>query len=596
MTLLYEEPRQVFSPTPVATASFTADPRRGTRSRGGVWARRILSDGGIVFLVTFSAYFTVAMLLDFEYHSFQGDAIARMANGFYMIHSRDPHLAAIGFVWNPLSSIADLPLLAFNSVWPLLASHDVAGTTVSAVAMACAAYQLHALLKEWRVRTVPRLILTAFFAFNPMILYYGGNGMSEALYLFAMIAAARYLLRWLGAGDLRSLVYTAIALAIGYLERSEPLAAAMLAAPIVFFVTYRHSIAQRSQRVWAGLTDVTILLLPIVTAVVGWAAVSWVITGQSFPQFTSKYGNTHLIAESHVASGTMLSRLVHEATAITYLSPLLVVIVVAACVVALLRRNGQIIGLVAILGGGLAFTLASYLTGAIFPWFRYYIMVVPLEVLLVGSLLSIPAGARPAPAHREQAHGGRPGGRRRGAKPALVSVGVILLCVGLLLPSIPGTARAMDNYAVAPDVVKYIGFIYQKNLSPLELSAKDSYAQVQQMAAYLDDRHFSIGDVIADTANSCIPNVYTNVTDPRIFVITNDRDFQTVLADPLASHSHYLLVGFAQDGDAVLAKYPHLGRGSGWVKLVHTFLFPHGAACNGFRLFRVVGSTPGGSS
>lgn len=595
MTLLYEEPRQVFPPTQLPATSLPAEPDGRRESWGRRRALSILSDSGAVFLVAFAAYFTVAMLLDFKYHSFQGDAIARMANGFYMIHSRDPHLAAIGFVWNPLSSIADLPLLAFNSAWAVLASHDVAGTTVSAVAMAGAVYQLYALLREWRVRMPPRLILTAFFALNPMILYYGGNGMSEALYLFAMIAATRYLLRWLRAGDLRSLVYAALALAIGYLERSEPLAAAMLATPIVFFVTYRHSMAVRSQRIWAGLTDVTILLLPIVTAVVGWAAVSWVITGQSFPQFTSKYGNTHLIAESHVAAGTMLSRALHEATAITYMGPLLVVIVIVAGAVALVRRNDQIIGLVAILGGGLAFTLVSYLTNAIFPWFRYYIMVVPLEVLLVGSLLALPVGrARPAPAHREHAPGGTyrwRGGRK--ASPAVASAAVSLLCVALLLPSIPGTALAMDNYAVAPDVVKYIGFIYQKNLTPLELTSKDSYVQVQEMATYLDDQHFTIGDVVADTANSCIPNVYTNVTDPRMFVITNDRDFQNVLADPLASGAHYLLVGFAQDGDAILGKYPRLGNGSGWVRLVHTFLFPHGATCNGFRLFQVVGNPPG---
>ena len=73
---------------------------------------------------------------------FDGDTISRMANGFYVIHSRDPHLGAIGFVWNPLSSLADLPLLSLNSLWPSLASHDVAGTTMSALAMACATYQL----------------------------------------------------------------------------------------------------------------------------------------------------------------------------------------------------------------------------------------------------------------------------------------------------------------------------------------------------------------------------------------------------------------------------------------------------------------------
>jgi hypothetical protein len=547
-----------------------------------------------VFLLAFSAYFTVALLLDFKYHSFQGDAIARMANGFYMIHSRDPHLAAVGFVWNPLSSIAVLPFLAFNSIWPAMASHNVAGTTVSALAMACAAHQLHAILREWRVSTLPRLILTAFFVFNPMILYYGGNGMSEALYLFAMIAAARYFLRWLGAGDLPSLVYTAIALAFGYLERSEPIAAAILATPIVFGITYRRSIAEQSERIWAGLTDVTILCLPLVAAFVGWAVASWVVMGEPFPQFTSKYGNTTLVAQSHEAFGTMSSRLFHEAEAITYMAPLFAVIVSVALIVALSRRNEQVLGILAILGGGLAFTLASYLMNAVFPWFRYYILAVPLEVLLVGSLFSNPMRrARTVGPYPERSFHFRSGRHSGGsANPALVSLVAGLLSVVLLMPSIFGTAAAMTNYAIAPDVVKYTGFIFQRKMTPLEGSQKDGYAQVQQMSAYLSEQHFAIGDVVADTANSCIPNVYTNVTDPRMFVITNDRDFQKVLADPLAFHSHYLLVGSAQYGDAILARYPNLGDGSNRVHLVHTFYFPSGGYCNGFRLFQVVGHPP----
>ena len=42
----------------------------------------------------------------------------------------------------------------------------------------------------------PRLVLVAFFALNPMILLYGGNGMSEGLYIFTLVVSTRYLLRW----------------------------------------------------------------------------------------------------------------------------------------------------------------------------------------------------------------------------------------------------------------------------------------------------------------------------------------------------------------------------------------------------------------
>jgi hypothetical protein len=559
---------------------------RPKRLRPGVF-----SEAGLVVLAAFGTYFTVAMLLDFKYHSFDGDSISRMANGFYMLHSRDPHLAAIGFVWNPLSSIADLPLLTFSGVWPALASHNVAGTTMSALAMAGAVHQLHSILREWKVTSPLRLILTACFALNPMILLFGGDGMSEALYLFTMLAATRYLLRWLREDDLASLVFAAIALAFAYLERSEPVAAAALSVPLVCWVTYARSSGERRERVWAGLTDVVIFLMPIVTAFVGWAAVAWVITGQPFQQFTSKYGNAALIANSHIPIGTLSTRVLHEATAITYTGPLFTVIVVAALVVAARRRNVEILGVVSILGAGLGFTLASYLTNAIFPWYRYYILVAPLEVLLVGTLFAMPSTRRApeGPVHQVAPVRVESPKRRRRTAAGLGALGASVVAIALLTPSIPGTAMAMDNPKIAPDVLEYTGFIFHRHLDAQDKASKNAYAAVTSMATYFDTHRFSLGDVIVDTADNCIPNVVTNVTNPRMFVIHNDRDFQRTLDDPLVFGAHYLLVQGAHgvSTDAVGQQYPSLGAGTNWTKLVHTFSAE--GLCVGFTLYRVTG-------
>ncbi len=550
--------------------------------------RRI--EGVVVFGLSFVAYFTVAMLLDFKYHSFVGDAVARMANGFYILHSRDPHLAAVGFVWNPLSSVADLPLLLFNSWFPVLASHNVAGTTVSSVAMAAAAYQLWALLREWGVRAAPRLVLTAFFSFNPMVLYFGGNGMSEALYLFCMLAAARYLSRWLKKNDLQSLVYAAIALGFGYLERSEPIAAAALAVPLIFLVTFARSSEDRRRRIWAGMTDVTIFLLPIVTAFIGWAVVGYVITGAPFQQFTSKYGNATLLTNSGQKATTLHFRLLHEVKAITYMAPFLLLIVVLAIVVAVIRRNIGVASVILILGGGLGFTLASYAADAIFDWYRYYILVAPIAVLLVGSLFAVPVrlkqpGEESAALPSAPPRSSLPLGRRIAGSIAACAVAVVLLGA-----SFPSTGMAMTNYNMAPDVVQYTGYFFFPD-HPLNINtyqAKYAYAQVVSMSRYLDNGHFANGDIVVDNANSCIPNVDTNVTNPRIFVIHNDRDFQRVLADPLVFHAHYLLAGHVSDSDAIRAQYPNLATAR-WVKLVHTFNYPAGGFCDGFKLYEVIG-------
>ena len=154
----------------------------------------------------------------------------RHTNGQRVLHLilHDPHLAAVGFVWEPLQSIADMVFLLGNHLWPALSHHDVAGSLVSALSMAGAAFQICATLREWGVTRIPRLALTAFFSLNPMILYYAGNGMSEALYLFLLMTCTCDLLRWMRDGDLRSLAYSAVALGFCYLTRNEAALAAAL--------------------------------------------------------------------------------------------------------------------------------------------------------------------------------------------------------------------------------------------------------------------------------------------------------------------------------------------------------------------------------
>src|ERR1700683_2079751 len=249
--------------------------------------RRIFSEGGVVFLFALALYFAVAWLLDIKYKAFNQDAIFRMANGFYVIYSRDPHLAAVGFVWNPLQSFADLVFLLGNHLWPALSHNDMAGSLVSALAMAGAAYQILAALREWGVTRVPRLVLTACFVVDPMIILYGGNGMSEALYLFTLVASARYLMRWIHRGDLRSLAYAAVMLALCYLARNEAAAAIVAGAVTVAAVSYWRAEGQRGARLEAAIGDSFIFAVPGFVAAAGWAVGGHVGTGPRFTHFST---------------------------------------------------------------------------------------------------------------------------------------------------------------------------------------------------------------------------------------------------------------------------------------------------------------------
>ncbi len=375
--------------------------------------RRVIREGFVVFLLAFGVYLVVAWLLDITYHTFSPDAVSRMANGFYVLYSRDPHLAAIGFVWDPLQSVADLVFLLGNHLWPALSHNDMAGSLASAIGMAGAVYQMWAALREWGISRVPRLTLTAFFALNPMIVLYGGNGMSEGIYLFTLVATARYLLRWLHRGDLRSLAYSAIALAFCYLSRNEAVAATSLGAAVVAAVSYRRAGGRRPVRIRAAISDVVIFAAPPFFAVAGWAIASFVITGQFFQQFSSIYGSSEQL--SLLKHETLHNRVLYEVHAMDALVPLLPVILVVAGVVAIRKRDPRVLAPIAVLGGALGFNMVGYLDNAVQGFLRYWIVSIPLGVMLVGSLVAAVQATGSAPAERPgETRSSRPRGTSSG--------------------------------------------------------------------------------------------------------------------------------------------------------------------------------------
>lgn len=349
-------------------------------------------EGRLVFAVSFIFFMVIAVLLDFKYHVYPPDAVSRMANGFYVLFSRHPHLAAIGFVWNPLQSVLDMIPLLVKPLLPAVASNDFAGSLVSVLCMAGAAFQIHACLQEMSTGRSPRLLLALLFVCNPMIAYYGANGMSEALYIFTAVATARYLQRWFRDNDTASLVYSAVALGACYLARNEAAGIAIFAGAFVAVRSFAISFGALRSRVMSALTDITVFLLPVVTAFVGWAVTSYVITGEPFQQFTSQYGNTAELSafgsSYGVQPGHQAMRIRHELTDLGHLAPLLPIIVILALFFGWKRKDWQMLAPITVLGGGLAFDMFSYLEDEVFPWYRFYILCIPLSVILTGFVLA----------------------------------------------------------------------------------------------------------------------------------------------------------------------------------------------------------------
>ena len=431
----------IFDGSPAAISEGSPHVRVTTTSRQPWHSRifgRLTSEAGVVALIAFTIYLTVAILLDFKYQILPLDAVSRMANGYYVLWSRDPHLAAVGFVWSPLQSFADIPFLLFKPLFPVLATHDLAGSIVTVLVGVGAVYQVHAALREWAVRRGPRLALTLVFGLNPMILYYAGNGMSDMLYTFLLVMTTRYLLRWLCDGGLRPLVYAGSALGLAYLDRYEAIGAAGMSAVVVLGVSYWRSQGRVRARIMAASADVTIFLSPLVATFMSWAVMSFVITGQAFAGVSSQYGTAAQTSES--VKMTFAVRAAHGLHNLEYLAPLIPVVLVLAIFFAARRRDLRILAPLAILGGSVTFDALGLLSGFLEPWYRYFIVSVPLEVMLVGCILAR-GGTAPWSSGSVQVPQGTDSVRGRRTREFAASVFGVFVVVALLGVSVPSSGK-----------------------------------------------------------------------------------------------------------------------------------------------------------
>jgi len=316
-------------------------------------------------------------------HSVMEDALSRVANARYVVESRQPKLANVGFVWTPLPSLLVLPLLPLRLLWPALVDQGLLANIVSAVAMASAVRVLCGALTDLGVPRPVRIALGIVFGLQPLIIWFGANGMTEALLIVLLLLATRRLIRWTMAPDPRHLMAAGALLALGYLTRYEILAAGAAAVVLVAGLSWWRTPAGRAGRRDAALADALLVGSPLAAAFTLWAAASWIIVGHPFEQFSSAYGNSALVSSDGISAAfdptlPVLQWLI--------LAPVLPVVGVAAGVRAVRRRDLSLLAPVGLLTAIVAFEVLVYVAGSLFGFLRYQIVLTPLLAVLVGHL------------------------------------------------------------------------------------------------------------------------------------------------------------------------------------------------------------------
>jgi hypothetical protein len=543
----------------IADARFLGSTARTSRA-----LRWPLTEPATVFLVMFALYFGAACYLALIGNVVYGDTMARAENAQRILLSRDPHLAAIGFVWNPLPVIALLPAIPLKFLSPELITRGLAGNFISAICMSAAILQVRGMFIELGLRRRFAILLAAPFAFHPLIFVFAANGMSEAMLVLLLLIATRYLARWLRDFDLNSLIATGIALSLAYFTRSEALAGALGVIATVALASFVRNRGLRGH-LSTTICDVAIVASPVTLAFVFWALASWLITGHPFERFSSIYDNRTVASSGYVPwSGSILKFTFLQLTA---LEPALPVLVVLAGIAILSRRHSSLVlACFACLGATLAFMVLAELSGSIPDELRYLIVLVPIAVVLAGSWAAAIAG--------------RLRGHRRWNRAAAFA------CTLSVVAALPVSAVAVFDNTVNPDSALYLQSVFDLNGS--SVAGQLNWTTERRVAADLDTLNLSPGTVLLDDYLGTAIVVSSN--NPKQFVITSDRDFQSILADPRGTGVRYILVpqpGPLANADAVNRQYPGFYEsGGGFATLVREYTRV-GVNDTTWRLYRI---------
>jgi len=535
---------------------------------------------GIILFASLSGlYFTVGYLLVMRYNLFDLDGVSRVANAGYVTESRDPHLSAIGFVWNPLPSLVEIPILLLDRWWPALRTHGLAGVIQSALFMAAAALMMRGIALDRKVSLGWRRIAVAAFALQPMIVVYGASGMSEAAETFCMLWCVRYLMRWCDARYPVDLALAGLALGVGFTARYEVAPAAVGVAVFVAVVTIKS--ADAGLRHSTVLANVAIALFPIALSTTLWALTGWIINHELFATFSSQYGNESQVKSATQRGGPLAlaasSDWVVIAARMLGMQPFVGFAAAGAVIHAALMRKPTAMAPVVTFGSILAFAAWGQYSSTTFGWFRFYLLAIPL-VICVALACSPPTEAQRRPLRFEKISG---------------IFAAALLCTSILI-GFPVTVLASLNQRIGNQQLQ---FGFNSLLRPQEFSVQDLWFRRlmindRVLAERLDRQRLADGAVLMDTFNTW--GVWLSSSNPKQFVITSDYDFKAALNRPWESGVRYLVVSnpAVSSADAINIRYPTLWNdGAGIARLIYSVI-NSGTDEAQFRLFEVTKPPP----
>jgi hypothetical protein len=491
-----------------------------------------------------------------------GDGISRVASAFYVFYIHPPHLAAIGTTWNPLPSFLELPLMLLWPIYKPIASSGLAGVIMTAVFAAGSAVLIYkGTLKLINSHSLG-VLLALLYSFNPFMFVYGFSGKAEIPFCFMLLWFTYSFINWIEDSNTYHVAYMAIALALAFLIRYEVLAvsvAAFLGLAIII-LTYHRKVLESGSRdsLRYNLQKIegrgTLLLTPMIYALICWILYDWLITGNPLYFLNSTYSNLGF-TRSYAANATLNSLVGNPAATLHYVYraghyffiPLVVILAYRLVKGRLFKWDLAV--LLLLIGSTLAQQVYMLFKGLSAGAVRYFIY--PLPVITAWFPYEI---------------------QRKRSK----------IYIGLFLSSFLFAdvylGHAWFKSAAFRDIQEEVTDITFSNV-------KNPAEDLQREVAKYINSNLADSRILMDSVRTY--NVILNTNHPGNIVTTCSYDFKAALNNPRKKRIGYILIPSYQNDfnrqDAVNNRYPQLyERGAKWCVLAKEF-------GQYYRLYRVVG-------
>lgn len=521
--------------------------------------KRLTSENLWIFLIVFIPACAAGIYLNQVIDYIFVDAFKRSFAAYLVYFGNEPKLSAIGFVWPPIPTLLQLPLVLIE---PLNQS-GLAGNILSSILLGVSAVYLNLIAVMYNVKKSFRYILLLLFVTNPLILFYGINGMSELIGIGFITMAIYYFLRHLSTNSLPSLVFASLAVACATMTRWEMgilLFVVLVIIAYIPFVNKKYSFQEAE-------SSVVVFAVPIFFAISIWLVTSWLIVGSPIYFLHSPYSFT-----AHDAKQLSGSSVLSDARGSVWLSFLFVFerilylsaafIPFFALLVNKLRNKAERLHALTLLGFASSVIFAHILliyVGKSYGELRYYIYVIPFSYMFLMFLF------------------------KNTISKSKQKIRVLLFFVAsavLMLATSVLTYTAMSQYEYGNQEYIVIDILKGKH----NVTKSYTFKKEEVIARYIAS-HIKTRSVLVDDSVGFIIVYLTR--KPNLFIETVDSDFKQTLADPVNSKAEYLLISNqdTHSGVNILnVEYPTLyKKGADFVTLEKDF--------GDWRLYKIIKPT-----